>query len=84
MNTQININMFLLFALFICLCVQALKEPAAYAKSTGYETDVLHEKLTITQARRGTPGEQIFLAFLIVMKPTYHQICGVQTGNSKE
>ncbi|XP_074528724.1 choline-phosphate cytidylyltransferase B-like isoform X2 [Halichoeres trimaculatus] len=37
---------------------RALREPAAYAKSTGYESDVLHEKLTITQARRGTPANR--------------------------
>lgn len=39
-----------------CLCIQALREPAAFAKSTGCESEIPHEKLTITQARRGTPG----------------------------
>ncbi|XP_056266527.1 choline-phosphate cytidylyltransferase B-like isoform X2 [Pseudoliparis swirei] len=34
---------------------QALREPAAFAKSTGFESEIPHDKLTIAQARRGTP-----------------------------
>uniref|UniRef100_A0A4W6CV41 choline-phosphate cytidylyltransferase n=1 Tax=Lates calcarifer TaxID=8187 RepID=A0A4W6CV41_LATCA len=37
---------------------KALREPAAFAKSTGCETDTPHEKLTISQARRGTPAHR--------------------------
>ncbi|XP_034540087.1 phosphate cytidylyltransferase 1, choline, beta b isoform X2 [Notolabrus celidotus] len=37
---------------------RALREPAAYAKTTGYESDVPHEKLTIAQARKGTPANR--------------------------
>lgn len=39
------------------LWFQALREPAAFSKSTGYESEIPHEKLTIAQARRGTPGQ---------------------------
>ncbi|XP_022618285.1 choline-phosphate cytidylyltransferase B-like [Seriola dumerili] len=38
--------------------VQALREPAAFAKSTGCESETPHEKLTIAQARRGTPAHR--------------------------
>lgn len=38
------------------LCVQTPREPADFAKSTGFESDIPHDKLTIAQARRGTPG----------------------------
>ncbi|XP_029375373.1 choline-phosphate cytidylyltransferase B-like [Echeneis naucrates] len=38
--------------------VQALREPAAFAKATGCESDIPHEKLTIAQARRGTPAHR--------------------------
>ncbi|XP_051902740.1 phosphate cytidylyltransferase 1B, choline b isoform X1 [Hippocampus zosterae] len=37
---------------------RALREPAAFAKSTGYESEVPHEKLTIAQAKRGTPANR--------------------------
>lgn len=37
---------------------RALREPAVYAKSTGYESDIPHEKLTIAQAKRGTPANR--------------------------
>ncbi|TNN41129.1 Choline-phosphate cytidylyltransferase B [Liparis tanakae] len=37
---------------------QALREPAAFAKSTGFESEIPHDKLTITQARRGTPAHR--------------------------
>ncbi|XP_022046231.1 phosphate cytidylyltransferase 1B, choline b [Acanthochromis polyacanthus] len=37
---------------------RALREPATFAKSTGYETTIPHEKLTIAQARRGTPANR--------------------------
>nr|XP_046267578.1 choline-phosphate cytidylyltransferase B-like [Scatophagus argus] len=37
---------------------RALKEPAPFAKSTGYESEIPHEKLTIAQARRGTPAHR--------------------------
>ncbi|XP_008274491.1 choline-phosphate cytidylyltransferase B-like [Stegastes partitus] len=37
---------------------RALREPAVFAKSTGYESAVPHEKLTIAQARRGTPANR--------------------------
>ncbi|XP_028322427.1 choline-phosphate cytidylyltransferase B-like [Gouania willdenowi] len=37
---------------------KALREPAAFAKSTGYECEVPHEKLTLAQARRGTPANR--------------------------
>ncbi|XP_029304259.1 choline-phosphate cytidylyltransferase B-like [Cottoperca gobio] len=37
---------------------RSLREPAAFAKSTGCELETLHEKLTITQARRGTPAHR--------------------------
>ncbi|XP_067085111.1 choline-phosphate cytidylyltransferase B-like [Osmerus mordax] len=37
---------------------QTLKEPAVFAKDTGYETDVHHEKLTVAQARRGTSAHR--------------------------
>ncbi|KAL0994012.1 hypothetical protein UPYG_G00116740 [Umbra pygmaea] len=35
---------------------KTLREPALFAKETGYETEVPHEKLTISQAKRGTPA----------------------------
>lgn len=41
----------------LLVSLQALREPAAFAKSTGCESEVPHEKLTIAQARRGTPGQ---------------------------
>ncbi|KAG7217318.1 hypothetical protein INR49_027862 [Caranx melampygus] len=37
---------------------RALREPAAFAKSTGCESENPHEKLTIAQARRGTPANR--------------------------
>ncbi|KAM6907823.1 choline-phosphate cytidylyltransferase B-like isoform 2-T2 [Xenentodon cancila] len=37
---------------------RTLREPAVFAKPTGYETDITHEKLTIVQARRGTPAHR--------------------------
>ncbi|XP_030292974.1 choline-phosphate cytidylyltransferase B-like [Sparus aurata] len=37
---------------------RALREPAAFAKTTGFESDVPHEKLTLAQARRGTPANR--------------------------
>ncbi|XP_024118926.1 choline-phosphate cytidylyltransferase B [Oryzias melastigma] len=37
---------------------KALREPAVYAKPTGFESEVPHEKLTITQARKGTPANR--------------------------
>ncbi|TKS83028.1 Choline-phosphate cytidylyltransferase B [Collichthys lucidus] len=37
---------------------RAPREPAAFAKTTGYESDIPHEKLTIAQARRGTPAHR--------------------------
>ncbi|XP_029957706.1 choline-phosphate cytidylyltransferase B-like [Salarias fasciatus] len=37
---------------------RALREPAAFAKSTGCELEVPHEKLTIAQAKRGTPAHR--------------------------
>lgn len=36
---------------------QTLREPALFAKKTGYESEVPHEKMTIAQAKRGTPGQ---------------------------
>uniref|UniRef100_A0A3Q3XL05 choline-phosphate cytidylyltransferase n=1 Tax=Mola mola TaxID=94237 RepID=A0A3Q3XL05_MOLML len=38
--------------------LQALREPAAFSKSTGFESEVPHEKLTLAQARRGTPAHR--------------------------
>ncbi|KAK6316787.1 hypothetical protein J4Q44_G00121870 [Coregonus suidteri] len=35
---------------------QTLREPALFAKKTGYESEVPHEKMTIAQAKRGTPA----------------------------
>uniref|UniRef100_A0A3B4G7Z1 choline-phosphate cytidylyltransferase n=1 Tax=Pundamilia nyererei TaxID=303518 RepID=A0A3B4G7Z1_9CICH len=40
------------------LCVQTPREPADFAKSTGFESDIPHDKLTIAQARRGTPANR--------------------------
>ncbi|KAF3706481.1 Choline-phosphate cytidylyltransferase B [Channa argus] len=37
---------------------RALREPAVFAKSTGCDSEVPHEKLTIAQARRGTPAHR--------------------------
>ncbi|KAM3601711.1 uncharacterized protein V6R79_017322 [Siganus canaliculatus] len=37
---------------------KALRGPAPFAKSTGCESDTPHEKLTIAQARRGTPANR--------------------------
>ncbi|XP_008331401.1 choline-phosphate cytidylyltransferase B-like isoform X4 [Cynoglossus semilaevis] len=37
---------------------RALREPAAFASSQGYEPETAHEKLTIAQARRGTPANR--------------------------
>lgn len=37
-------------------CVKALREPAAFSKSTGCDPEIPHEKVTLAQARRGTPG----------------------------
>ncbi|XP_073335968.1 choline-phosphate cytidylyltransferase B-like [Pagrus major] len=37
---------------------RALREPAAFAKATGFESEVPHEKLTLAQARRGTPANR--------------------------
>lgn len=50
----IKLNMCFFFS--SALCVQALREPAAFAKSTGCESEIPQDKLTIAQARRGTPG----------------------------
>nr|XP_019941821.1 PREDICTED: choline-phosphate cytidylyltransferase B-like [Paralichthys olivaceus] len=36
----------------------ALREPAAFAKSTGCESQIPHDKLSIAQARRGTPAHR--------------------------
>ncbi|XP_070990864.1 choline-phosphate cytidylyltransferase B-like [Oncorhynchus clarkii lewisi] len=35
---------------------ERLREPALFAKEAGYESEVPHEKLTIAQAKRGTPA----------------------------
>ncbi|XP_020319460.1 choline-phosphate cytidylyltransferase B isoform X3 [Oncorhynchus kisutch] len=35
---------------------KTLREPALFAKKTGYESEVPHEKMTIVQAKRGTPA----------------------------
>uniref|UniRef100_A0A3B3Y268 choline-phosphate cytidylyltransferase n=1 Tax=Poecilia mexicana TaxID=48701 RepID=A0A3B3Y268_9TELE len=37
---------------------RALREPAPFARQTGYETEIPHEKLTIAQARKGTPAQR--------------------------
>ncbi|KAM9729528.1 choline-phosphate cytidylyltransferase B-like [Menidia menidia] len=37
---------------------KAPREPAEFAKPTGYEPDIPHEKLTIAQARKGTPAHR--------------------------
>ncbi|KAM4726024.1 choline-phosphate cytidylyltransferase B-like [Anableps anableps] len=37
---------------------KALREPALFAKQSGYETEISHEKLTIAQARKGTPAQR--------------------------
>ncbi|XP_037604491.1 choline-phosphate cytidylyltransferase B-like [Sebastes umbrosus] len=37
---------------------RALREPATFAKSTGCESQIPHEKLTIFQAKRGTPAHR--------------------------
>ncbi|XP_030603010.1 choline-phosphate cytidylyltransferase B-like [Archocentrus centrarchus] len=37
---------------------RTLREPAAFAKSTGFESEISHDKLTIAQARRGTPANR--------------------------
>ncbi|KAF7670379.1 hypothetical protein LDENG_00299740 [Lucifuga dentata] len=37
---------------------RALREPAAFAKNTGCESEIPQEKLTIAQARRGTPAHR--------------------------
>ncbi|MEQ2164605.1 Choline-phosphate cytidylyltransferase B [Goodea atripinnis] len=37
---------------------QALREPAPFAKPTGYEAVIPWEKLTIAQARKGTPAQR--------------------------
>ncbi|XP_038133286.1 phosphate cytidylyltransferase 1, choline, beta b [Cyprinodon tularosa] len=37
---------------------KALRDPAQFAKPNGYETDIPLEKLTIAQARKGTPARR--------------------------
>ncbi|XP_066501682.1 phosphate cytidylyltransferase 1B, choline b isoform X2 [Hoplias malabaricus] len=37
---------------------QTLREPAVFAKASGSDCDVLHDKLTLAQARRGTPAHR--------------------------
>ncbi|KAK5619943.1 Choline-phosphate cytidylyltransferase B [Crenichthys baileyi] len=37
---------------------KALREPAPFAKPTGYEAEIPREKLTIAQARKGTPAQR--------------------------
>jgi len=37
---------------------KTLSQPAAFAKTTGYETDIPHDKLTVAQAKRGTPAHR--------------------------
>ncbi|KAM4620294.1 choline-phosphate cytidylyltransferase B-like [Polymixia lowei] len=37
---------------------RALREPAVFAKVTGCELELPHEKLTVAQARRGTPAHR--------------------------
>uniref|UniRef100_A0A8D3DM78 choline-phosphate cytidylyltransferase n=1 Tax=Scophthalmus maximus TaxID=52904 RepID=A0A8D3DM78_SCOMX len=39
-------------------CPKAPREPAAFAKSTGCEPEIPHEKLSIAQAQRGTPAHR--------------------------
>ncbi|TWW74767.1 Choline-phosphate cytidylyltransferase B [Takifugu flavidus] len=37
---------------------RALREPAAFSKSTGCDPEIPHEKVTLAQARRGTPAHR--------------------------
>lgn len=39
--------------------LQTLREPAIFAKDSGSETEVPHDKVTLAQARRGTPGKTL-------------------------
>lgn len=48
------------------LCIQAPREPAAFSKSTGCDSEIPHEKLTIAQARRGTPGHPSQYCFVFI------------------
>ncbi|KAL7853663.1 hypothetical protein AOLI_G00205070 [Acnodon oligacanthus] len=37
---------------------QTLRQPAVFAKASGSDSDVLHDKLTLAQAQRGTPAHR--------------------------
>lgn len=43
------------------VCIQALREPAAFSKPTGCDSEVPYEKVTLAQARKGTPGNTLML-----------------------
>lgn len=43
--------------------LQTLREPAIFAKGSGTDSEVPHDKVTLAQARRGTPGKTSFCAF---------------------
>ena len=59
----------------VCVSVQAQREPAAIAKSTGCESVIPHEKLTLAQARRGTPGHTSQKLLLLLPRSLcFHQI----------
>lgn len=53
MKTQYFVGVFCL----VPGVMQALREPAAFSKRTGCDTEVPYEKVTLAQARKGTPGK---------------------------
>ena len=52
-----EMSSFSLYSVFM----QALREPAIFAKAKGSTSDPPPEKLTLAQARRGTPGTHVHL-----------------------
>lgn len=84
-------NLFVLYFLYTSVLFsfplsQTLTEPAIFARETSCDCRAPHEKLTIAQARRGTPGllawflffppafTFIFITFSLV-KPSSNYIC---------
>lgn len=51
------------FSYILAFFLQTLTEPAIFAKETSCECRAPHEKLTVEQARLGTPGQFAFSVF---------------------
>lgn len=63
--------------------LQALREPAAFSKPAGCETEVPYEKVTLAQARKGTPGKACKRHCVCVTVATSLCVKSIQAGNSK-